>query len=84
MTKIPISADDYNAITTALGAICYAVTRRLPDDQRKPFLIDLVTTAHARNTAGDLRAETLLLDLARAVAMAIDHPAQNGGTTPNG
>lgn len=66
-----ITADDYNALTTALSGICFALTRRLPVAERQPLLQDLVAMAHARNTAGDLRGETLLLDLAAAVASAM-------------
>lgn len=66
-----ITADDYNDLTTALGGICFALTRRLPVAERQPLLQDLVAMAHARNTAGDLRGETLLLDLAAAVASAM-------------
>ena len=66
-----ITADDYDALTTALGGICFALTRRLPVAERQPLLQDLVAMAHARNTAGDLRGETLLLDLAEAVASAM-------------
>lgn len=66
-----ITADDYNALTTALSGICFALTRRLPVAERQPLLEDLVAMAHARNTAGDLRGETLLLDLAAAVASAM-------------
>ena len=66
-----ITADDYNALTTALGGICFALTRRMPVAERQPLLQDLVAMAHARNTAGDLRGETLLLDLAAAVASAM-------------
>ena len=73
-----ITADDYNDLTTALSWICFALTRRLPVAERQPLLQDLVAMAHARNTAGDLRGETLLLDLAAAVAsaMAGDHLAE--------
>ena len=66
-----ITADDYIAVTTALGGICFALTRRLPVAERHPLLQDLVAMAHARNTAGDLRGETILLDLAAAVASAM-------------
>ncbi len=66
-----ITADDYNALTTALGGICFALTRRLPVAERQPLLQDFVAMAHARNTAGDLRGETLLIDLAAAVASAM-------------
>ena len=66
-----ITADDYNDLTTALGGSCFALTRRLPVAERQPLLQDLVAMAHARNTAGDLRGETLLLDLAAAVASAM-------------
>ena len=66
-----LTATDYNALTTALGGICFALTRRLPVAERQPLLQDLVAMAHARNTAGDLRGETLLLDLAAAVASAM-------------
>ncbi len=66
-----ITADDYNDLTTALGGICFALTRRLPVAERQPLLQNLVAMAHARNTAGDLRGETLLLDLAEAVASAM-------------
>jgi hypothetical protein len=40
-----ITADDYNALTTALGGICFALTRRLPAAERQPLLQDLVATA---------------------------------------
>ena len=30
-----ITADDYNALTTALGGICFALTRRLPVAERQ-------------------------------------------------
>ncbi len=66
-----ITADDYIAVTTALGGLCLALTRRLPVAERQPLLQDLVAMAHARNTAGDLRGETILLDLAAAVASAM-------------
>ena len=58
-----ITADDYIAVTTALGGICFALTRRLPVAERQPLLQDLVAMAHARNTAGDLRGETILLEV---------------------
>ena len=66
-----ITADDYNALTTALGWICFALTRRLPAEERQPLLQDLVSMAHARNTVGDVRGEAILLDLAAAVASAM-------------
>jgi hypothetical protein len=79
-----ITSEDYNAITTALGAICFSVTRRLAEGERREFLADLVSIAHARNTANDLRGETLLLDLAQDVAAACEIPPQSGDLPPNG
>jgi hypothetical protein len=84
MDQQAITADDYNAITTALGALCFAVTRRLAEGERRAFLADLVAIAHARNTTNDLRAETVLLDMARAVASACEIPPQSGDLPPTG
>ena len=82
-----IPSDDYNALTTALGGLCFALTRRLPAAERQPLLNDLVAMAHGRNTAGDLRGETMFLDMAAAVASAMagdDRQQQTGGNPPSG
>ena len=80
-----ITADDYRTLTTALRGICYALTRRLPVDERQPFLQDLISIAHSRNTQDDPRGEELLVDLAASVAWAIDddaNPPQTPGKQP--
>ncbi len=82
-----IPSDDYNALTTALGGLCFALTRRMPAEERQPLLHDLVSMAHARNTAGDLRGETMLLNMAAAVASAMagaGRPQQTTGNPPSG
>jgi len=76
-----IASDDYNALTTALGGLCFALTRRLPAAERQPLLHDLVAMAHARNTTGDLRGETMLLDMAAAVASAMAGDGRQRQTT---
>lgn len=69
-TSIPPNAEAMNAITTAMGALVFAVIRALPKDAHEGFARDLALMAQARSDAGDPIAEMLLIDLHRAAVAA--------------
>lgn len=66
----PPNADTMNALATGLGAVVFAIVRRLPPHERQAFANDLASMAKARSNAGDTTAETLLIDLHRAAVAA--------------
>lgn len=67
---IPANAEAMNAITTAMGALVFAVIRALPSESHGGFARDLALMAQARSDAGDPIAEMLLIDLHRAAIAA--------------
>jgi len=67
---IPASAEAMNAMSTAMGALVFAVIRALPSEAHDGFARDLALMAQARSDAGDPIAEMLLIDLHRAAIAA--------------
>lgn len=68
--KIPASAEALNALAKAMGALTFAMVRRLPQVEREAFARDLADMAQERSDAGDTISEMLLIDLHRAATTA--------------
>lgn len=68
--QIKPDAAAMNAITTAMGALTFALVRALPANTREGFSRDLAMMAQARCDAGDQIAEMLIIDLHRAAVAA--------------
>lgn len=70
--KIPADAQAMNALATAMGAVVFAMVRRLPVVEQRAFAQDLATMAQERQDAGDTTTEMVLMDLhAAAVAASV-------------
>lgn len=72
MTKETLPADGaaINAIATALGAVVFAMTRRLPEGERAAFAEDFAVMAQAQSDAGKPTNEMMLRDLHQAALRA--------------
>lgn len=67
---LAVNAETINALSTGLGAIVFAIVRRLPEGERAAFANDLAVMAQAQSDVGKTTAETLLIDLHQAAVRA--------------
>lgn len=72
MNEIKADAAAMNALASAMGAVVFALVRRLPVTEQRAFAADLAVMAQERQDAGDLTTEMILMDLhAAAVAAGV-------------
>ena len=68
--KLPADGAAINALATGLGAMVFAIVRRMPASDQAAFANDLAVMAQGQNDAGNTTSEKLLIDLHQAALRA--------------
>jgi len=69
--NLPADERGMNALVNSMGAVVFALVRRLPAGDQQAFAEDLAVMAMERSDAGDTMSHTLLQGLHAAATGAI-------------